>query len=127
MGIATAIATPSGTRLRLARRRRCAALLDALDHGIQALLVDLRAEVFAEALHVADALDDDVPRLPAVRRLAWHVVLGNARAIAALDLGAHGGVLSFRVDLRRQYLHAIACEFDQRVTVVLQQRLVERI
>src|SRR5215472_11836320 len=61
--------------------------LQALDHRLDALLLDLLAEVGAVAVDVADAVDDHVPGLPALGRLVQVVVDRDPIAVAALDLG----------------------------------------
>ena len=134
---------PSASRLRLAhdsssqadvaasaRRLLHRAARDlrfqALDHGIESLLLNLRAEVRAERLHVRHAFDLHVVRLPALRRLAQRIVHRHARAVVAADFAAHGRDRVVRLALERQDLQAIGRELEQRLAVVLQQRLIER-
>src|SRR5690242_17202120 len=63
--------------LLFADRPRLLARFEALDDRIDALLLDLRAEVGAVAIDVTDAVDDHVPGLPALRRHVHVVVDGD--------------------------------------------------
>ena len=61
--------SPCSLNALLPARRRWADhafLLQAIDDLIEALLLDLRREIGAEALDVGDSLDHDVPGLPAL-------------------------------------------------------------
>src|SRR6185436_2428144 len=94
---------------------------------VETLLLHLRAVILAVALHVADAVDDHVPRLPRAVHLAHGVVDRDLGAVRTLDLGAHRGFGVFGCDLGRQHLETIGREVDHGVAVGVQQRLVERV
>src|SRR5262249_49150986 len=85
-------------------------LLQPRDHRVDALLLDLRTEVFAIALDVADAIDVDVISLPAVRRHMQCVIHRNAITVVALDLRSHGGMVVIRGDPRGENLEPISRE-----------------
>ena len=87
---------------------------------IDALLINLRAEVLAITLHVADAVDVDIIGLPAVGFLAQLVVDGDAVAVVTLDLGTHGGAIGAGSTLRRKHLQPVGGEVGQRAAVVAQ-------
>src|ERR1700741_1676012 len=104
---------------------RFLARFEALDYGFKPLLLDLRAEILAIALDVADAVDHDVPGLPALRRQAQRVVDRYAIAVPAAHLGTHGRGGCTRLEAARKDLQAVGSELDQRVAVVVDQRMVE--
>src|SRR5215469_6063820 len=104
---------------------RLLARLEALDHRLEALALDLRTEILAIALDVADAIDDHIPRFPALGRHAQRVVDRHLVAVLTAHLGTHRRGRGTGLDVSREDLEAVGGELDQRVTIVGQQRLFE--